>query len=57
MSKMIKSVGKISHSFWRSFQNDQMCHLSFGVIDGDLIESFLDLPASTQAEICQKVIF
>ena len=41
--KVIKSVGKIDHDFWRSFHNERKTEPSVGTIDGDLIESCLDL--------------
>lgn len=43
LNRVIKSVGKIDHEFWRAFQNERKTEPSFGFIDGDLIESFLDL--------------
>lgn len=43
LNSVIKSVGKIEHSFWRSFANDRRKVASYNFIDGDLIESFLDL--------------
>lgn len=43
LSHTIKSVGKIDHSSWRSFKTDQKVEPCEGFIDGDLIESFLDL--------------
>merc|ERR1711974_71347 len=46
LSKVIKSVGKIQHNFWRSFCTDQKRDASMGFIDGDLLESFLDLSRS-----------
>lgn len=43
LNRVIKSVGKIEHSFWRSFATDRRKIASYNFIDGDLIESFLDL--------------
>lgn len=44
LSQVIKSVGRIEHSFWRSFNNEvKITEPGKGFIDGDLIESFLDL--------------
>ena len=39
----IKSVGKIDHTVWRSFRTEQKIEPCEGFIDGDLVESFLDL--------------
>lgn len=43
LTHTIKSVGRIEHSFWRSFNTDIKTDACEGFIDGDLIESFLDL--------------
>lgn len=43
LTHTIKSVGKIDHSAWRSFRTDQKVEPCEGFIDGDLVESFLDL--------------
>jgi DNA damage-binding protein 1 len=39
------------HSEWRQFANERAVHDAKNFIDGDLIESFLDLPAAKQAEV------
>ncbi|CAG0895305.1 unnamed protein product [Darwinula stevensoni] len=51
LTKVIKSVGKIDHSFWRSFNNERVTLECEGFIDGDLIESFLDLDHATMEEV------
>lgn len=43
LTNTIKSVGKIEHSYYRSFQTKEKTEPCEGFIDGDLIESFLDL--------------
>ncbi|XP_055682450.1 DNA damage-binding protein 1 [Lutzomyia longipalpis] len=43
LTHTIKSVGKISHSTWRSFHTEMKMEPCEGFIDGDLVESFLDL--------------
>jgi DNA damage-binding protein 1 len=43
LTHTIKSVGKIEHSAWRSFRTDQKVEQCEGFVDGDLVESFLDL--------------
>ena len=42
LTKVIKSVGRIEHSAWRAFSSDRSENCD-GFIDGDIIESFLDL--------------
>lgn len=53
LNKVIKSVGKIDHQFWRSFSTERKTEAPFGFIDGDLIESFLDLNRDKMQE-CVK---
>jgi DNA damage-binding protein 1 len=51
LTHVIKSVGKIDHSFWRSFNTDIKTEPCEGFIDGDLVESFLDLSHSKMKEV------
>ncbi|XP_028812653.1 DNA damage-binding protein 1 [Denticeps clupeoides] len=51
LNKVIKSVGKIEHSFWRSFHTERKNEQATGFIDGDLIESFLDLGRAKMQEV------
>ncbi|XP_071974589.1 DNA damage-binding protein 1 [Engystomops pustulosus] len=51
LNKVIKSVGKIEHSFWRSFHTERKTEAATGFIDGDLIESFLDISRSKMQEV------
>lgn len=48
---VIKPIGKIEHSYWRSFYNDRKQEPCEGFIDGDLIESFLDLPREQMKQV------
>lgn len=59
LANVIKSVGKIEHSFWRAFHTDMKMEQSEGFIDGDLIESFLDLSHDKMKEVAEglQVIF
>ena len=50
LTHTIKSVGKIEHSFYRSFHNDMKTEACEGFIDGDLVESFLDLSREKMKE-------
>lgn len=52
LTTVIKSVGKIEHNFWRSFNTELKIEQCEGFIDGDLIESFLDLSHEKMAEVC-----
>nr|CAD7197866.1 unnamed protein product [Timema douglasi] len=51
LTHVIKSVGKIDHSAWRSFHTDIKTEPSEGFIDGDLVESFLDLSHDKMKEV------
>ena len=53
LAKTIKSVGKVEHAFWRSFHTERKTEPSTGFIDGDLIESFLDLNRDKMQEVVQ----
>ncbi|GLV40180.1 piccolo [Carabus blaptoides fortunei] len=53
LTTTIKSVGKIEHSYWRSFNTDIKTEPSEGFIDGDLIESFLDLNTDKMKEVTE----
>ncbi|XP_072033765.1 DNA damage-binding protein 1-like [Amphiura filiformis] len=53
LTRVIKSVGKIEHSFWRSFYTERKTESAENFIDGDLIESFLDLNRDKMEEVVQ----
>uniref|UniRef100_A0A8C2WAQ8 Damage-specific DNA binding protein 1 n=1 Tax=Cyclopterus lumpus TaxID=8103 RepID=A0A8C2WAQ8_CYCLU len=53
LNKVIKSVGKIEHSLYPSwsFHTERKTEQATGFIDGDLIESFLDLGRAKMQEV------
>uniref|UniRef100_A0A1B6LJ86 RSE1/DDB1/CPSF1 C-terminal domain-containing protein n=1 Tax=Graphocephala atropunctata TaxID=36148 RepID=A0A1B6LJ86_9HEMI len=51
LTHIIKPVGKIEHGFWRSFTTDVKTEPCEGFIDGDLVESFLDLSHKDMKEV------
>jgi len=51
LTKVIRSVGKIEHSQWRQMTNDRKTAPMTGFIDGDLIETFLDLKSDKMSEV------
>jgi len=55
LTKVIKSVGKIDHDFWRSFSTERKTESSIGFIDGDLIESYLDLNRTQMQEVATGI--
>lgn len=54
LSEIIKAVGKIEHRVWRSFNTDLKCEPSESFVDGDLIESFLDLSQKDMELVAQS---
>lgn len=56
LSHTIKSVGKIDHAFWRSFHTDMKTEPCDGFIDGDLVESFLDLSREKMKEVASGLM-
>ncbi|CAM9117673.1 unnamed protein product [Hapterophycus canaliculatus] len=55
MNKVVKGVGGFSHEEWRSFTNGRRTSPSSNFVDGDLVESYLDMPRRKQEEVLEKV--
>ncbi len=55
LAKHVPSVGKIDHGTWRSFESDERSDVSRGFVDGDLIETYLDLPKTIQHELIKDL--
>lgn len=51
MTKVVRGVGGFSHEEWRSFTNGRRSSPASNFIDGDLLESYLDMPYEKQAEV------
>ena len=43
MRRRVRGVGGFDHAEWRAFANERVSSPSRGVIDGDLVEQFLEL--------------
>lgn len=56
LSTIIRSVGRIVHSQWRSFHTDIKTEPAEGFVDGDLIERFLDLSTEKMKEVCDGLL-
>lgn len=56
MTKIVKPVGKIEHEFWRSFSTERKTEPASGFIDGDLIESFLDLKRDSMLRVVEGLM-
>jgi DNA damage-binding protein 1 len=55
MQKVIIPVGHFSHQNYRAFNSEQRLHPSHGFVDGDLVESFLDLDKNTMISVVQQM--
>lgn len=55
MQKVVKPVGNFSHARFRAFNAEQRQHPSHGFVDGDLVESFLDLDKTTMDEVVREM--
>ena len=53
LTKVIKGVGGFSHDQWRSFSTDRKTQEARNFLDGDLIESFLDLKREKMEEVAK----
>jgi len=55
LATVIKGVGKINHQFWRSYHTEIRTEPSESFVDGDLIESFLDLTKKEMMEVVEEL--
>lgn len=55
LRKVIKGVGGLSHEQWRSFYNEKKTADAKNFLDGDLIESFLDLSRAKMVEVSKSM--
>jgi DNA damage-binding protein 1 len=52
---VVMPIGNFSHQQFRAFNAEQRRHPSHGFVDGDLVESFLDLDKSTMELVVQQM--
>lgn len=55
MTKVVRGVGGFSHEEWRSFTNGRRTSPSSNFVDGDLVESYLDMPRDKQDEVLRHM--
>lgn len=55
LTRVIRPVGKIEHASWRAYRCERKTEPCEGFIDGDLIESFLDLNRDQMAEVVRNM--
>lgn len=55
MPQVIRGVGEFDHQSWRQFKDERRTEPASNFIDGDLVESLLDLPPEKAQEIVSAV--
>lgn len=55
LDRVVPPIGNFSHQQFRSFNAEQRIHPCHGFVDGDLIESFLDLDKGTMEKVVQQM--
>lgn len=55
LESVIRGVGGLSHREWRQFQSDRRVEESKAIIDGDLVQLFLELATKQQEAIANKI--
>lgn len=53
LAKVIRGIGGFDHGHWRSFSNERRTVEARGFLDGDLIESLLDLKRESVEEVAK----
>jgi len=51
LATVVKGVGKIKHRLWRSYHTELRNEPAQSFVDGDLIESFLNLSTNNKLEV------
>ncbi|OQR96245.1 DNA damage-binding protein [Achlya hypogyna] len=51
LTKVVKGVGGLLHKDWRMYESKRHVHEAKNFIDGDLVESFLDLPKTRMEQV------
>lgn len=55
MTQVIRPVGDFSHQQFRAFDAERRVHPAHGFVDGDLVESLLDLDRSTMEAVVHEM--
>lgn len=53
LTQVVRGIGGFKHEEWRRFQNEGKSEPATGFIDGDLVESYLELPRAKQHDVVQ----
>ncbi|CAB9504646.1 damage-binding protein 1 [Seminavis robusta] len=55
MTKVIRPIGDFGHQKFRAFDAERRIHPHHGFVDGDLVESFLDLDRTTMDAVVKEM--
>eukprot|EP01083_Nonionella_stella_P107637 311964_1 len=55
LNKFVQGLGGLHHDEWRKFKNQTDAKQAVGFLDGDLIETFLNLTNQQQTQIAQDI--
>jgi len=55
LAKVVPTIGGFKHEEYRAFMGERRLHPSRGFVDGDLIESFLDLSRSQMQDVVKHM--
>ena len=55
MAATVQPVGDFRHELYRARQDERRVHPAHGFVDGDLVESFLDLDRSMMEAVCAEM--
>jgi len=55
MTKTIRPVGELNHAQFRASHSERRMHPCYGFVDGDLVESFLDLDVAIMEKTVQEM--
>jgi DNA damage-binding protein 1 len=55
MAKTIRPVGDFDHQLYRACQTERRIHPAHGFVDGDMVESFLDLDRGTMDAVVNEM--
>uniref|UniRef100_A0A7S4JB88 RSE1/DDB1/CPSF1 C-terminal domain-containing protein n=1 Tax=Odontella aurita TaxID=265563 RepID=A0A7S4JB88_9STRA len=55
LARTVRPVGDLGHGEYRAFESERRVHPAHGFVDGDLVESFLDLDLSTMNRVVESM--
>ena len=55
MRRRVRGVGGLDHSEWRAFSNERVSSPCRGVVDGDLVEQFLELGPADARQVAEEL--